>query len=231
MTPKWYQIATAELGEQEIRGKEDNPRIVAYQQATGLKAEDDETPWCGAFVAWCLRESGIHYNKERAASARSWLSFGRKLKNPTIGCIVVFWRGKPNGWQGHVGFYAGRDSQGRILVLGGNQDDEVSIKPHSADRLLGYRWPSDVPLPPDIQPLHQSGVVQGTMVAIASGAAVVADNLPSITSQLERADGHIQTGTVLGAIIGALIIAGSGWALWKRISAARQLRETSGSAS
>ena len=43
MTPKWYQLATAELGQQEIRGAKHNPRIVSYQQATGLRATDDET--------------------------------------------------------------------------------------------------------------------------------------------------------------------------------------------
>lgn len=225
MIPKWYQFATAELGQQEIPGPKHNPRIVAYHQATGLKAQDDETAWCGAFVAWCLRRAGISYNKEPSASARSWLSWGRAIKTPTIGCVVVFWRGKRDGWQGHVGFYAGRDSQDRILVLGGNQGNSVSVRPYSAEQLLGYRWPANIPLPPDIQPLHQSGVVQGTSVAVASGSAVVADNLPVLVTELERADGHIQTGTVIGVIIGTLIIASAGWALWQRIRSGRQLRD------
>ena len=225
MTPKWYQIAIAELGQQEIAGTARNPRIVAYHQATGLRAQDDETPWCGAFVAWCLGTAGIPYDKASAASARSWLDWGRKLEHPTIGCVAVFWRGHRDGWQGHVGFYAGRDSQGRILVLGGNQGNAVSVRPYSAGQLLGYRWPEDVPLPPDIQPLRESGVVQGSTVAAASGAAVVAENLPMLVNDLERADGHLQAGTIFGVVIGVLIIAGAGWALWQRIRAARELRE------
>jgi len=225
MTPKWYQIAIAELGQQEIAGTAHNPRIVAYHQATGLRAQDDETPWCGAFVAWCLGTAGIPYDKASAASARSWLDWGRKLEHPTIGCVAVFWRGHRDGWQGHVGFYAGRDSQGRILVLGGNQGNAVSVRPYSAGQLLGYRWPEDVPLPPDIQPLRESGVVQGSTVAAASGAAVVAENLPMLVNDLERADGHLQAGTIFGVVIGVLIIAGAGWALWQRIRAARELRE------
>ena len=225
MTPKWYQIAIAELGQQEIAGTAHNPRIVAYHQATGLHAKDDETPWCGAFVAWCLGTAGIPYDKASAASARAWLDWGRELKCPTIGCVVVFWRGHRDGWQGHVGFYAGRDSQGRILVLGGNQGNAVSVRPYSAGQLLGYRWPQSVPLPPDIQPLRESGVVQGSTVAAASGAAVVAENLPMLVSDLERADGHLQAGTIFGVVIGLLIIAGAGWALWQRIRAARELRE------
>jgi uncharacterized protein (TIGR02594 family) len=225
MNPKWYQIAMAELGQQEIPGAEHNPRIVEYHQATGLRAQDDETPWCGAFVAWCLGAAGIRYKKASAASARSWLNWGRELKRPTIGCVVVFWRGRRDGWQGHVGFYAGRDAQGRILVLGGNQGNAVSVRPYSADQLLGYRWPEGLPLPPDIQPLRESGVIQGSSVAAASGAVVVAENLPVVVNQLERADGHLQAGTIFGLVIGLLIIAGAGWALWQRIRAARELRD------
>lgn len=139
--------------------------------------------------------------------------------------MVVFWRGSRGGWLGHVGFYAGRDAQGRILVLGGDQGNAVSVRPYSADQLLGYRWPEEVPLPPDIQPLRQSGVVQGSTIAAASGAVVVAENLPMLVSDLERADGHLQAGTIFGLVIGLLIIAGAGWALWQRIRAARALRE------
>ena len=83
MIPKWYQFATAELSQQEIPGPKHNPRIVSYHQATGLNAQDDETAWCGALVAWCLRRAGIRYNKEPSALARSWLSWGRSIKTPT----------------------------------------------------------------------------------------------------------------------------------------------------
>jgi hypothetical protein len=82
-----------------------------------------------------------------------------------------------------------------------------------------------LPLPPDIQPLRESGVIQGSSVAAASGAVVVAENLPVVVNQLERADGHLQAGTIFGLVIGLLIIAGAGWALWQRIRAARELRD------
>jgi uncharacterized protein (TIGR02594 family) len=226
MIPKWYRLATEELGQQEIRGATHNSRIVAYQQATGLRATDDETPWCGSFVAWCLREADIPYKAARAAAARSWLSWGRRLDTPTIGCVVVFWRGKRDGWQGHVGFYAGRAKNGDILVLGGNQGDSVSIRPYPADRLLGYRWPETVPLPPDVEPLSKSGVVRGTGVAVASGGLVLAENLPQLVTELERADRHVQAGTVFGVVIGTLIVAGAAYALWRRVGTARDLAQS-----
>ena len=110
---------------------------------------------------------------------------GRNLDKPTIRCVVVLCRGKRDSWQRHVGFYAGRAKHGHILVLGGNQGDAVSIRPYSASQLLGYRWPRDVALPPDIEPLAKSGVVQGTSIAVASGGAIVAESLPALVTELE----------------------------------------------
>jgi hypothetical protein len=48
---------------------------------------------------------------------------------------------------GHVGFVAGQDRAGNLMVLGGNQGDAVSIKPFARGRVLGFRWPADEPLP------------------------------------------------------------------------------------
>lgn len=59
--------------------------------------------------------------------------------------VVIFKRGGGNqpgpdviNAPGHVGFYAG--IQGKdILVLGGNQNDTVSISGYAKSRLLGVR--------------------------------------------------------------------------------------------
>lgn len=63
--------------------------------------------------------------------------------------MVVLSRGDPNGWQGHVGFYAGKAANGNILVLGGNQGNKVSVQEYPTARVLGYRKPpksgSDLP--------------------------------------------------------------------------------------
>lgn len=80
--------------------------------------------------------------------------------------------------------------------------------------------PSDVALPPDIEPLAKSGVVQGTSIAVASGGAIVVDS-----TELARADRHIQAGTIFGIAIGVLIVAGGGYALWRRIKVARRMSE------
>jgi hypothetical protein len=39
---------------------------------------------------------------------------------------------------GHVGFYAGTEGS-KVLVLGGNQSDEVNISRYPKNRILGIR--------------------------------------------------------------------------------------------
>lgn len=139
--PVWIQTARKYVGEKEIPGPRHNPHIVRFWQAIGAPYRDDETAWCGAFVGGVLAESGLPVVKN-AASARSFLNMPVKLGLPAYGAVVVFWRGSPTGWQGHVGFVVGRDAKANLMVLGGNQKDMVRIDPFDTDRVLGYRWPS-----------------------------------------------------------------------------------------
>lgn len=139
--PHWLDRARAYIGTREIKGPQHNSRIVGWWEAMKAPFRDDETAWCGAFVGGVLAESGLGVARN-GASARAWLNFGVPLDRPAVGCIVVFWRGSPSGWSGHVGFVVGQDSAGNLMVLGGNQDDAVNIKPFARNRVLGYRWPS-----------------------------------------------------------------------------------------
>jgi len=134
---KHYEIAEALVGVREVSGKKHNPKIQAMFKTAVGSIYSDETPWCAAFVNHCLEKSGIKGTK--ALNARSFLKFGAKVTTaPQKGDIVVFWRGKKNGWQGHVGFYAG-ESKDHILVLGGNQNNQVSFKNYPKSRLLDIR--------------------------------------------------------------------------------------------
>jgi uncharacterized protein (TIGR02594 family) len=66
------------------------------------------------------------------------LKVGTEVKTPTIGNVVVFWRNKPDSWEGHVALYINEDKD-NIFVLGGNQGDQISIAPYHKNRVLGYR--------------------------------------------------------------------------------------------
>lgn len=133
-TYPWIEAAKGELGIKEIPGIKHEERILEYFRATTLGSKEDEVPWCAAFVSWCLPHNGTS-----SAWARSYLNYGKPLASPKYGCIVVFDRGDNKC---HVGFYVGRQN-GKLKILGGNQNDCVCIKEFPTDRVLSYRWPVD----------------------------------------------------------------------------------------
>jgi len=136
--PLWLEIASKEIGVKEIKGKEHNPRIIEYHSQTTLKATEDEVPYCSSFVNWCFYKSGI--KGTRSAAARSWLNWGRELKTPRVGCVVILWRGSPDSASGHAAFWVSEDDK-TVSLLGANQNDSVCIAKYDKKRVLGYRWP------------------------------------------------------------------------------------------
>ena len=142
--PVWFTEAKKHIGQREIAGARHNPLIVRWWAAISAPFRDDETPWCAGYVGGCLEAVGI--KSSRSAMARSYTRWGLGVA-PAVGAIVVFWRGSPGAASGHVGFVVGKDQFGRLMVLGGNQGNEVNIKPFSLDRVLGYRWPAGHALP------------------------------------------------------------------------------------
>lgn len=132
--PPWLAIAQGELGVREGR---DDARIIEYLAATRLPprmATTSETPWCAAFVGWCLRAAGAPYTG--SAGARSYLRWGVPLEASRRGCVAVYERGVA---QGHVAFWL-RSTLTHDFLLGGNQRDRVCVRAYPRDRLLGYRW-------------------------------------------------------------------------------------------
>lgn len=136
-TPKHFQKAMSQIGVKEIKGGKHNPKILEYHAETSLKATTDEVPWCSSFVSWCLEKVGIP--STRNAWARSYVGWGEEITEPAIGDIVIFKRGKASG---HVAFYF--DTVGdEIIVLGGNQNNEVNLSRYPKSKLIGFRrWKS-----------------------------------------------------------------------------------------
>lgn len=133
MTP--YEFARNEIGQKEVPGSGNNPRIVEYHATTSLKATSDEVSWCSSFVNWCVKQAGLRGTN--SAAARSWLDWGKVLDKPVEGCIVIFKRGAPPS--GHVAFYVKDVSSELIQVLGGNQSDQVKMSNYKKSDVLGYR--------------------------------------------------------------------------------------------
>lgn len=133
---KWIDEAKEHIDKKEIVGKGTNLTIKSWLSNLRAWWSDDETPWCGVFVAHCLKTAGYPIPKHWFR-ALAWLDWGVEIASPCYGCIVVFSR--KGG--GHVGFVVGRDENYRLMVLGGNQGNAVSISPFETIRVAGYRMP------------------------------------------------------------------------------------------
>ena len=142
----WLAEARKHIGLKENTSKTaHNPTLLAMLEKMGgftgeHKAwwQEDETPWCGLFVGFCLGTAGRFVVKEWYR-ARAWEAPQlTKLDRPAYGALVTFTR----SGGGHVGFIVGKDARGNLMVLGGNQSNAVSIAPFATSRVTGYFWPS-----------------------------------------------------------------------------------------
>jgi len=136
--PQWLAEAWAELGQREVSGGADNPRIAALFRDAGQPTPlHDEVAWCAAFVGACLERAGL--TSTRSLMARSYLRWGAPLEEGRFGTVAVLSRGSdPNA--GHVGFLLGETAE-HIYLLGGNQSDAVTVAAFPKARLIGLRWP------------------------------------------------------------------------------------------
>ena len=138
MNAPWLLIARRELGQHEIAGPRDNPRILEYFTATTCPAPHDEVPWCSAFANWCMAQAGI--SGTRSAAAKSWATWGVPAELEPGAVVVIQPRqagtdaatGSSSGY--HVAFFLAQDET-HIHLLGGNQVDQVK---ESAFPLAGY---------------------------------------------------------------------------------------------
>ena len=235
------QTAISELGVTEGKGAKNNPRVLKYHNVTGEWSQDS-VPWCGSFIAWNAKENGIQFDKWKAARARYWITdwvtsgYGKLIKNPVPGAIGVIPRGSANSGQGHVFmFHRWVDKAAGVFeAIGGNQsskdntgalqDGAVTIQKFNVSDVLGWAWPVKVPLPVANQPYRKSGVIQGASATGITGGALIAANAPALAEAVQKADSASSTGTILGALAGAIIIGAAVWIIVSRINGARTER-------
>lgn len=144
-----YKTANQFVGfVKEIPGTKHDPFIQwCFTTVDGYDGETpDEVAWCSVFVnaiAWIHR-----LDRSRSAAARSWLKLPHAIELAAAAPgfdVVILKRGAgaqpgPDVLKapGHVGFFAGLVN-GRVLVLGGNQSNGVTIAPFDASLVLGIR--------------------------------------------------------------------------------------------
>jgi uncharacterized protein (TIGR02594 family) len=134
---------------------EGRQRIAQYFTSTGTNGTAS-TPWCGAFVAWCLDQGGgaikqsVDPIRPRAAAAAAWRNWGDmeiNLKDaPPVGAVVLIAASKETNDISHVGFFKSYDDGARaVTLLGGNQSNKVCEVPFKAADVVSIRWKNDLP--------------------------------------------------------------------------------------
>jgi len=133
----WIAEARKHIGLREDTSKfKHSPIIISWLKALGAWWIDDETPWCGTFVAHCLQTAGIKFPKDWFR-ALAYLSGGNKLTNPAYGCVAV----KTRKGGGHVCFVVGTDKwTGKLVCLGGNQSNMVSYALYNESDFEAFMW-------------------------------------------------------------------------------------------
>jgi uncharacterized protein (TIGR02594 family) len=146
--PLWLEAGIHLIGTQEGPGTRDNQVIIDWAKDEGgeiaKEYDHDSIPWCALFANHCLRMADLKGTGTLWALdfAGHWPAV--KLNGPAVGAFAPMLR---NGG-GHIGIVAGKDQNGSIMLLGGNQSDAVNIKPFATSRLnQGFWWPKSVPLP------------------------------------------------------------------------------------
>ncbi|WP_111860030.1 TIGR02594 family protein [Acinetobacter sp. CFCC 10889] len=132
----WMIEAKKHLGLREIAGKQHNKTILGWIKGLGGWFTDDETPWCGTFVAHCLKVAGVKYPKHWYR-ALDYVNYGSKLVKPAYGCVAI----KTRKGGGHVCFVVGRDQKtGKLVCIGGNQGNAVSYALYNDSDFQEFRW-------------------------------------------------------------------------------------------
>ena len=131
-----YQLASSYLGKSE---RDDKIMLATtFHRMLGSPIDPRKVPWCAAFVNSVEKAAGRKGTGSLAA--KSFLNYGTPTKLPTQGDIVVLNSPSRGSAFGHVGFFAGFTDNGRsVKILGGNQNDKVSIKKYPVALVAGYR--------------------------------------------------------------------------------------------
>lgn len=134
--PKMLVEALKLFGTTEIAGQIHNPEILSWAQELGIPYTQDETPWCGLFMAIVAKRAGKKVPEE-PLWALNWGKFGVYQNKAMLGDVLTF---KRPGGGGHVGLYV-YENKNNYGVLGGNQKDKVGIVEVKKIRLVDIRRP------------------------------------------------------------------------------------------
>jgi len=215
--PAWMKVAVFYENKKvrEIRGGE-NPDIIRFfKEIQKPEFNEDEIPWCAAFVGACLFEANYGHNKSALAAHfgiwdgadQIWSAKGPEPKsNVQYGDIMVMTR---NGG-GHVCFFIKDNGNGTFKALGGNQNDEVNYSNMSWARTTYGMRPNGTGTP-KIRPNDPPGTI---------GREEIPGHVPPGITEIGVGIGGgiaaFSTADLLTGIVVLFIVAGIIWYIWRK---------------
>jgi len=91
---------------------------------------DPPANWCAAFVSWCYSRhmEGLPFRYSLGArdirsqfKQKQWTYAVSEGTLPEPGDIIVWWRGQPDGWKGHIGLVHSLSEGGVLYTVEGNK--------------------------------------------------------------------------------------------------------------
>ena len=162
----WFAIAKAEeakgIKEGDAAG---NAEILKYFQSINFQTNTATTPWCAAFVSFCMKNSGdkvaaASVPKTDPALAATWKGWGNPLpanaSDTPQGAVVVLSPTENQDVSGHVAFYVSGDAN-TITLLGGNQSNAVKESTYARSRVAAICW-LNVAQPPMTGPVAAGAI-------------------------------------------------------------------------
>lgn len=127
-------------GQAELSGPQSNKAILGIiNKVLPAVKDDSEAAWCGIFMGHLFDSIMLgHLKPAKFASAKAWAGIGEEITIDEArpgNTLVVFHRGNPGDWRGHVGLYVNHNDT-NVFVAGGNQSNSVTISPYSRSRLF-----------------------------------------------------------------------------------------------
>ena len=157
--PAWVASAYQDIGLHEVENKDEVARYTTYPDlnaggpSTFPNGIGGNRPWCACFVNYHLEESGYPGPFENPAAVENWngtwriWKAGVQIDAPVFGAIVTI-------GDRHIGIVVGMSGD-NILILGGNQDDRVSVMVKSVEEDFKFYLPENyTPAPLDSDKQH-----------------------------------------------------------------------------